>query len=292
MAFWIRHQSLPRLRHYSKRFVILAIVSAFFLAIQDSYGASSDGGSSVGGKEVRSAANVGVDLDPGGTDITAGEKQWDTPAIDVVEKTSDVAAGVSKNPDTSQARPKLAKRSANRRRAVNSEVGKPKSNSSDFWGLVRSGGALVVVLALVVVAYWLVRRFVPSVGVANSRVLRIVARANLTPKHHIALVQISDRLIMVGHAGDSISALTEITDQAQVAEILSRAETSTPARKTLFGTLLAKEENQFNSKQDLFSTRNEAADHSSSAMEPVMNRDTASKPMSDLLQKLKAMQSS
>jgi len=91
--------------------------------------------------------------------------------------------------------------------------------------LIPSGlGALAVVLGLVAVVYWVVRRWVPSVRVSDNGAVRVVGRAPLTPKHHVSVIQLGRRLVLVGVAPDRLTSLCEIRDPEEVADVLSRME--------------------------------------------------------------------
>lgn len=91
--------------------------------------------------------------------------------------------------------------------------------------LIPSGlGALAVVLGLVAVVYWVVRRWVPAVRVSDNGAIRVVGRAPLTPKHHVSVIQLGRRLVLVGVAPDRLTSLCEIRDPEEVADVLSRME--------------------------------------------------------------------
>lgn len=87
-------------------------------------------------------------------------------------------------------------------------------------------GALAVVLVLIGLAAWAVKRWMPAARGGGSGVLQIVGRANLSAKHTLALVQIGRRFVMVGVAGDRVTALCEVSDPDEVAELAARVDTS------------------------------------------------------------------
>ena len=90
-------------------------------------------------------------------------------------------------------------------------------------GSYRPGlGALAVVLALVALVFWAVRRWVPAARAADGGVLRVVGRANVTPKHHVSLVQLGHRFVMIGVSPDRLSRLCEVSDPEEVAELAAR----------------------------------------------------------------------
>lgn len=97
-----------------------------------------------------------------------------------------------------------------------------KSTPSYLTGL----GALAIVLVLIAVVAWAVKRWMPVGRGGGSGVLRIVGRASLSTKHTIALVQLGRRFVMVGVAGDRVAALCEVSDPDEVAELVARIDTS------------------------------------------------------------------
>ena len=86
-------------------------------------------------------------------------------------------------------------------------------------------GSLMLVLALVAIAYTVVKRFIPTARTADSGLIRVVARAALSPKHSVALVQLGQRFVMIGVSPDRMSTITEIRDADEVGELAARAGT-------------------------------------------------------------------
>ncbi len=95
-----------------------------------------------------------------------------------------------------------------------------RGGASSQWG--RGLGALAVVLAVVAVVFWAVRRWVPSVRRVEGGVMHVAGRISLTSKHHVALVQMGGRFLLVGIAPDGLSTLCEISDAEEVAELVRR----------------------------------------------------------------------
>lgn len=117
----------------------------------------------------------------------------------------------------------------------------------------RTGlGALFIVMCVMGGLYWAVRRWVPSVRVSDNRVIRVVARTAITPKHHTALLRMGQRLVLVGISGDKMNTLCEITNPQEVAELIARVDTTQSSHATGFENLLAKETADYTeSKPDL-----------------------------------------
>lgn len=88
----------------------------------------------------------------------------------------------------------------------------------------RNGlGSLAIVLAAIALAYYLLRRWMPSTKARETGLLRVVARTHLTAKQHAALIQLGRRFVLVGVSPDRLTILTEIRDADEVAELAARS---------------------------------------------------------------------
>jgi flagellar biogenesis protein FliO len=107
----------------------------------------------------------------------------------------------------------------------------------------RTGlGALGIVLALIAVAVYAVRRWVPAARITDGGALRVIARAGLSPKHGLALIQVGRRLVLIGISGDRMTGLSEVTDPDEVAELLAQPAAGGRRQSSeLFGDLLRQE---------------------------------------------------
>jgi len=77
-------------------------------------------------------------------------------------------------------------------------------------------GALAIVLGLVAVVFYVLRRFVPSMRAPDHGAIRVVARTALTPKHSVALIRLGRRFVLVGVSGDRLNTLAEVNDADEV----------------------------------------------------------------------------
>ncbi len=102
-------------------------------------------------------------------------------------------------------------------------------------------GSLGAVLALVVVAAWAVRRWLPAARIGESGILHIAARANLSPKQSVALIRLGNRFVLVSVGGDHISPLCEVVDPDEVADLAARIAASGGRPAEAFDGLLQKE---------------------------------------------------
>ena len=147
----------------------------------------------------------------------------------------------------------------------------------------RSGiGALALVLGLIGALVWALRRWVPATRGGESRMIRVVGRVPLSPKHSAALLSVGRRFVLVGMSAERVNTLCEISDAEEVAELSLRAGTATAPDAEGFERLLVEEAADY--RHDLLE---EVKEPGSKAAGAVWIR----KPLSDLLHRLRALQS-
>ena len=133
-------------------------------------------------------------------------------------------------------------------------------------------GALTIVLAAIALTFYLLRRWMPSTKARETGLLRVVARTNITPKQHAALIQLGHRFVLVGVSPDRLTTLAEIRDGDEVAELAAR----TGARSVqAFDEQLMEEASSYESAQKEPGSRPAAGKNG--------------EPMKDLLAKLRKL---
>jgi flagellar biosynthetic protein FliO len=81
---------------------------------------------------------------------------------------------------------------------------------------VRMIGALGVVLGLIFVVLWVIRRFFTQRPlVAGGQVISILAARHIAPKKQIVVVEVEGHKLVLGLAGDSITYLTRLGPSAE-----------------------------------------------------------------------------
>ena len=147
----------------------------------------------------------------------------------------------------------------------------------------RTGiGALAIVLVLVGVAAWAIRRWMPAVRGGESGIVRVVARTSLSPKHNLALVRVGHRFVLVGVSGDRVNTLCEVSDPGEVAELAARTGTSGDLAAGDFDDRLLREVADY---------RTVAEPETGQVRSTRERRVRAREPLNDLLRKLRALQS-
>ena len=145
----------------------------------------------------------------------------------------------------------------------------------------KGAAALAVVLALLVAAAWAVRRWAPIARSADSGVLRVVARASLTPKHNLALVRVGRRFVLVGASADRVNALCEVCDPDEVAQLTACCDASRRTGAGPFDDLLIGEAADYRETPE-----SEEDSAKLTRTEPARTRA----PLNDLLRRLRSLQ--
>lgn len=163
-------------------------------------------------------------------------------------------------------------------RRLERSLGGVHRDGASSWQLGKGLGALAVVLAVVAIAFWAVRRWVPSVRSAEGGLMNVVGRISLTPKHHVALVQVGGRFLLVGIAPDGLSTLSEISDPEEVAELVRRIGAGSARGAQAFDEELLREVGEY------------GAPSAQRPTEPVRAK-AGREPLTDLLRKLRKLRS-
>ncbi|GIK16487.1 MAG: hypothetical protein BroJett003_14510 [Planctomycetota bacterium] len=105
----------------------------------------------------------------------------------------------------------------------------------------RSGmAATAAVLGLIYLVYRMARRYVPGAVRTDHGVLTVAARTLVGPKQSVVLLQVGRRrYVLVGISGDRMTALSELTDADEVAELAAGILTRSAAAARSFEKDLA-----------------------------------------------------
>jgi flagellar protein FliO/FliZ len=82
----------------------------------------------------------------------------------------------------------------------------------EFTGaLVKMVGGLAGVLAIVLLLYWLVRRFLPGQGIPlKSARMRVLGRLGLGQRSQVTLVQVGEKVLVLGVTPGSVTILDKM----------------------------------------------------------------------------------
>jgi flagellar biogenesis protein FliO len=99
------------------------------------------------------------------------------------------------------------------------------SNGENPGGWLRTLGALAVVAGLIFAARWLLRRWHLAGPAGQAGPMEVLARATVSPRQQLLLVRLGRRLVLVGAGGGTMSTLAEVSDQAEVDELMQSVKT-------------------------------------------------------------------
>jgi len=173
-------------------------------------------------------------------------------------------------------------RSLRRRPSTDLGLGIQAARSAPWY---RTGlGALFVVLGLIGGLYVLARKWLPAARVGgDDSLMRVVGRTALSPRQSLALVRVGRRFVVVGMSPDRVDAVCEITDSDEVNDLFMQANANKPSGSPGFANWLNRE------AADYVREDKETGE----GCEPIeKSRHSASKPLTDLLHRLRAAQSS
>lgn len=106
----------------------------------------------------------------------------------------------------------------------------------------RTGlGALGIVLGLLGVLYWGLRKWVPAIKTTQPGAMTVVGRTVVTPKHSLAMVQWGRRFVLLGLSPDRMTTLGEIADTEEAAELAGRLGVRFPGGAAEFDDALMTE---------------------------------------------------
>ncbi|MCP4593134.1 MAG: FliO/MopB family protein [bacterium] len=162
----------------------------------------------------------------------------DSPPADRSESAQAVESGSSSAdaPDNS------AERQVLRRRAASS----PKVTSSVQTPWYRSSlVALGAVLGLILLVSYAARRYVPTVRAMSGGALKVTQRIPLSSKQSLALVQLGQRLVLVGVTPDRISTLSVVDDPEECARMRAASAGTSRTEAGDFEDALSRESGKF-----------------------------------------------
>ena len=136
---------------------------------------------------------------------------------------------------------------------------RPRSVSRSREGLTETSstswyatglGSLAIVLGLIALVYWLMRRWVPSLRPTDGGGMRIVSRSSLSPRQTLSMVQIGRRFVVVAVSPNRVDMVCEIVDPQEVAELTSHLGPAAIGRGGLFDGMLGREKVTFSAIDD------------------------------------------
>ena len=93
-------------------------------------------------------------------------------------------------------------------------------SGGDVVGWLRTLGALAVVAGLIFAARWLLRRCGVSAPAGQAGPMEVLARASVAPRQQLLLVRLGKRLVLIGSGGGTMTTLAEVSDEAEVDDLM------------------------------------------------------------------------
>ena len=90
------------------------------------------------------------------------------------------------------------------------------STSTDSLDTFRVLGALLLVLAAILVCRLLLRRFLRLPTGRSSELIHVLSRTALSPRQHILVIQVPGRILVVADTGQQLTTLCQITDPDEI----------------------------------------------------------------------------
>ncbi len=94
------------------------------------------------------------------------------------------------------------------------------------WLLLKTIGFLVLIIALIVVSVYLLKKYVftGTSRVKDSDWLQVLAQTQIQPKKSLALVKVLDRVVLIGMSDASIQTLAEFENLSSIQSYLEKFE--------------------------------------------------------------------
>jgi flagellar protein FliO/FliZ len=100
--------------------------------------------------------------------------------------------------------------------------------------------SLGLVLGILLVVLWLVRRYLPTTaGGMGGGAMRLLGKLSLGPRKYLALVEVADEVLLLGVSNDGINLLSKVENQEALSGLRAPVE---PPFKSLFKKARAKAE--------------------------------------------------
>jgi flagellar biosynthetic protein FliO len=98
--------------------------------------------------------------------------------------------------------------------------------------------ALAIVIGLIYVSRWLLKRFYGGGATAGgSRVVQVLNRTPLAPRQQVMLLQVGRRVVVVGESNGNMVTLAQIDDPDEIAQLIGRLHEERSGRSMAFGGL-------------------------------------------------------
>ncbi len=100
--------------------------------------------------------------------------------------------------------------------------------ASPSGGMLKMILGLVVVLAIMALITWVLKRFMPNIGSKNQSVVRVVGGVSVGSRERVVVVEVAGRWIVIGVASGQVNGLANLdAGSTQLSEVMLKTELST-----------------------------------------------------------------
>jgi flagellar biosynthetic protein FliO len=105
----------------------------------------------------------------------------------------------------------------------------PTSGISSFSGMIfRAIGSLIIVIGVMFIIIWLMRKFSSKNGLfgksEDEKIINVIAKSALNSKQAIYVVEVPERILILGVSGDNINILSEIKEPSTIKSLKEGAK--------------------------------------------------------------------
>jgi flagellar protein FliO/FliZ len=125
-----------------------------------------------------------------------------------------------------------------------------------FSSAIKTFSALALILAVILIGLYLVKRFWPrGSGLLNTdRLIRVITTSPIAPKKMISVVEVGEDILVLGLTDTNITMLTKVTDEQVIHRLKAnrgKKNMNSPFYKQVKG-LIGKYGSEGNSEEALF----------------------------------------
>lgn len=148
--------------------------------------------------------------------------------------------------------------------------------------------ALIIVIALILLARWVVKRFYQgAISTGGTRVVQVLNRTVLAPRQQVLLLQVGRRVVVVGESNGSLTTLAQIDDPDEIAQLVGKLNDENTHRSAAFGGLFGRAQRKMEDDSPSAAT-SETLNGDAGAADPAAE---ARSELSGLLEKVKSIRS-
>jgi flagellar biosynthetic protein FliO len=136
--------------------------------------------------------------------------------------------------------------------------------------LMRLAGSMVIVLGLIFAAAWVAKKLGGPRSFGGGGAVRVLSRNGIGPRQSVMLVKVGSRVIVVADSNGTLSPLSEITDESEIARLIH--DLTPPEKIGRFGGLLRRENDALGDESNLESSPSESPPDQSGEISSLMRR--------------------